>query len=143
MVWENRKGSCKNKPDVPPQVAAPDMPQVHAADGDAAGALRRRRQPVQQMHQRALAGAGAAQHGEGLSLPDGEGHVLQDRLPLVAEGHMVKHNVPAGEGNVIGLILLLRGAEDVAHTVHGYPRPCSYPTAPGPENARATPGDSL
>lgn len=85
------------------------------------GALRHVVQPVQQMHQRALAGAGAAQHGEGLSLPDGEGHVLQDRLPLVAEGHMVKHNVPAGEGNVIGLILLLRGAEDVAHTVHGYP----------------------
>ena len=103
---------------MPAQVAARQLAQVNAADPNAAGL--HVVEPVEQLHERALAGAGAAQNGEGLALPDGKGEVVQDLLPLVAEADMVKLDVAGGKGLRVRRVGLLLGVQDVAHAVHGH-----------------------
>ena len=114
------------------------VPDVHPADGDGAAVLRQVIEPVQQMDQGALAGAGAPQNGKGLALADGKGHVPQHRLALIAEGNVVKDDVAVHGVHGVGLVLLLPGIQDVAHPVHGHPglahvrqHPAQGPDRPG------------
>ena len=94
---------------------------VHPADGDGAAALRQVIQPVQQVHQSALAGAGAPQNGKGLPLVNGKGHVLQHRLAVVGKADVVKDDVAVYGVHGVGQVPLLPGVEDIAHAVHGHP----------------------
>ena len=85
------------------------------------GALRQVIQPVQQVHQSALAGAGAPQNGKGLPLVNGKGHVLQHRLAVVGKADVVKDDVAVYGVHGVGQVPLLPGVEDIAHAVHGHP----------------------
>lgn len=113
---------------------------VHAADGDGPLSLRQVIEPVQEMDQGALTGAGAAQNGEGAACRDGEGYVPQHRLPLIAEAHMVEFNVAGGGLLSFRDVLLLPGPGECSPPGPGRPQPCSYPTAHGPGNVPARPG---
>ena len=108
--------------DLAAQLLPGNIPDVRPADGDPPLPLSQVVQAVQQVDQGGFARPSAPQDGEGGPPGDGEGHVPEDLLPLVAEGDVVEHDI-AGQAGGLGLrtVLLLAGLEDVAHPVQGHP----------------------
>ena len=114
------EGLLEHQANLSAQAVPADGADIPAADGDLPLPLAQVIEPVEEMHQGALARAGAAQDAQGSAPGDGEGEILQDFLPLVAEGHMVKDDVSVA-GGILGLrgVHLLGRLENIAHPVEG------------------------
>ena len=117
-----QEGLLQHQADVFPQGFPLHFADVHAAHGNGALAVLQVIEPVQKMHQGALARTGTAQDGEGLALMDGKGHVPQHILTLVAEGNVVKDDVAGNRLHRAGDVCLLLRVENIAHAVHGNAR---------------------
>ena len=116
-----QEGLLENQAHMGTQMAAVDLPDVHAADGDFAisGLI----EPLEQVHHGGFAAARAAQNRSCPARRNGKADVMEDGHAVIriGEGHMVKDDIAMEIGlEGMGLLRFRILVEDLLDAAHGH-----------------------